>query len=116
MPELTIQGHKVNRVHSALVQVLHGDALEATQIPIMQFTIDLPLTHEVMIAEWALAPQGPKRWKTVELKTLDRSRAVNHTWTLHKAYVHKYIEKEFPEGSGVEDNQGVYVRVILRGT
>jgi len=26
----------------------------------------------------------------------NRSRKVNHTWTLHKAYVHAYEELEFP--------------------
>ena len=61
------------------------------------------------------APHGPKRWKTVELETLDRSKKVNHTWTLHKAYVHEYIEREFPEGRP-ETDQGNFIRLIVRGT
>ena len=116
MPHLTIQGKKLNRVLDARVQITHGDALEATQIPIMQFVIGLPLEDDTMIAEWALAPHGPKRWKTVELQTLDRSRKVDHTWTLHKAYVHNYQEKEFPVGSGSDTDQGNYYEVVLRGT
>ena len=116
MPELSIQGKKLNRVLDARVQVTHGSALEATQIPICQFVIGIPLDQDIMVAEWALAPHGPKRWKTVELKTLDRSRVVNHTWTLHKAYVHSYVEKEFPEGSGSDTDQGNYYEVIIRGT
>jgi len=116
MPELTIQGKKINRVHDAKIQIDHGTAREAMQIPIEQFLIDLPLDHDTMIAEWALAPHGPKRWKTVELKTLDRGRKVNHTWTMHKAYVHSYTEREFPEGSGNTTDQGNFIRIIVRGT
>jgi hypothetical protein len=116
MPELTIQGKKINRVNGAQVHVTHGDAKEATQIPIMEFVLDIPLDYETMIAEWALAPHGPSRWKTVILKTTDRSRKVNHTWTLHKAYVHSYVEKEFPEGSRNINDQGNYVEVKVRGT
>jgi hypothetical protein len=116
MPELTIQGKKLNRVLDAEVQITHGDAREAMQIPIMQFVIGLPLDHDIMVSEWALAPHGPKRWKTVELKTLDRSRKVKHTWTLHKAYVHRYEEREFPEGSGSDTDQGNFYEITVRGT
>ena len=55
MPELTIQGKKLNRVLDAEIQITHGDAREAMQIPIMQFVIGLPLDHDIMVAEWALA-------------------------------------------------------------
>jgi len=116
MPELTIQGKKLNRVLDAEIQITHGDAREAMQIPIMQFVIGLPLDHDIMVAEWALAAHGPKRWKTVELKTLDRSHQVKHTWTLHKAYVHRYEEREFPEGSGSDTDQGNFYEIIVRGT
>src|SRR5919199_5103132 len=116
MPALTIQGKKINRILDAQVEITHGDAREAMQIPIQQFVISLPLDHEVTIAEWALAPHGPKRWKTVELQTQDRSRKTNHTWTLHKAYVHSYVEKEFPEGSGSVTDQGNYIEIVVRGT
>ena len=34
MPNLTIQGKKLNRVLDANVQIDHGDAEEAAQIPI----------------------------------------------------------------------------------
>ena len=116
MPELTIQGKKINRVNGAKVHVTHGDAREATQIPTMEFVLDIPLDYETMIAEWALAPHGPQRWKTVILKTQDRSRKTNHTWTLHKAYVHSYVEKEFPEGSRNVNDQGNFIEVKVRGT
>ncbi len=116
MPALTVQGKEFKRVLDAKIEITHGDAREAMQIPIMQFVIKLPLDHDTTIAEWALAPHGPKRWKTVELKTLDRSRAVNHVWTLHKAYVHSYNEVEFPAGSGSETDQGNYVEIVVRGT
>jgi len=116
MPELSIQGKKINRVLNAVVQIDHGDALEAKQIPIEQFVIDVPLDNDVMLPEWALAPHGPKRWKTVELKTLDRSHKVNHTWTLHKAYIHEYVEREFPPKSGGDTDQGNFIRIIVRGT
>jgi hypothetical protein len=116
MPALTIQGKKINRVLDARVQITHGDAREAMQIPIQQFVIRLPLDHDVMIAEWALAPYGDKRWKTVELQTQDRSRKTNHTWTLHKAYVHRYEEVEFPKGSGSATDQGNYFEIVVRGT
>lgn len=115
MPHLTVQGKKFNRVNSAKVEILHGEAREATQIPLMQFTIQLPLDNDIMIAEWTLAPHGPKRWKTVELQTLDRSRKVNHTWTLHKAYVHSYREVEFPEGAGSLTDQGNWYEIVVRG-
>lgn len=115
MPGLTVQGHKFNRVLDAKVQITHGDAREATQIPTMQFVISLPLDHEIFIAEWALQPHGPTRWKTVELQTYDRSRKVNHTWTLHKAYVHSYRELEFPEGSRGTTDQGNFIEFIVRG-
>ena len=81
MPNLTIQGTKVNRVFDAKVEILHDldedkKVREAVQVPVMQFTVTLPLDHETQIAMWALAPQGPKRFKTVELQTLDRSKTV----------------------------------------
>jgi len=116
MPQLSIQGKKLNRIMDAQVEVHHGNAKEALQIPIQQFRIKLPLDHDTMLAEWALAPQGPGRWKTAELETLDRSRKVNHTWTLHKAYVHEYNEFEFTEASGTANEQGNHVELIIRGT
>ena len=116
MPAFTVQGKKFERVMDAQVEILHGSAKEALQIPIMQFIIKLPLDHDVMLADWALAPQGPKRWKTVEVQTQDRSRKTNHTWTLHKAYVHQYEEVEFPEESGSDNEQGNYIELIIRGT
>jgi hypothetical protein len=116
MPHLTVQGKKFNRVLSAEVQITHGDAREAMQIPIMQFVIQIPTDNDVMIGEWALSPHGPKRWKTVELQTLDRSRKTNHTWTLHKAYVHSFREVEFPPQSGSETDQGTYYEIVVRGT
>lgn len=116
MPALTIQGNKINRVLDARVEITHGDAREALQIPIQQFVIKLPLDHDTMIAEWALSPHGMARWKTVELQTQDRSRTTNHTWTLHKAYVHSYVEKEFPVESGSDTDQGNYFEIVVRGT
>jgi hypothetical protein len=116
MPELSIQGVKLNRIHDARVEITHGNAREAAQIPIMQFKIRLPLDDDDMLGQWALAPHGPKRWKTVELQTLDRSHGINHTWTMHKAYVHEYVEVEFAAGSGNETDQGNYVELTLRGT
>ena len=116
MPALTVQGKKFERINSARVQILHGEAKEALQIPLMQFVINLPLDHDTMLAEWALSPQGPKRWKTVELQTQDRSRKTNHTWTLQKAYVHHYAETEFPADSGEEYAIGNAVELVIRGT
>lgn len=116
MPTLTIQGKKINRVNTARVEINHGEAREAMQIPILQFVIELPLDHDTLIAEWALAPHGNKRWKTVELQTQDRSRKTNHIWTLHKAYVHSYSEREFPAGSGSDTDQGAHVEIVVRGT
>ena len=120
MPNLTIQGTKVNRVFDAKVEILHDldedkKVREAVQVPVMQFTVTLPLDHETQIALWALAPQGPKRFKTVELQTLDRSKTVKKTWTLQKSYVHSYVEKEFPEGSTNGTDQGNFVEVVIRG-
>jgi hypothetical protein len=116
MPALTVQGTKFPRVLSARVEITHGDAREAMQIPIIQFVIDLPLDEQTFIAEWALAEHGPKRWKTVELQTLDRSRTVNHKWTMHKAYVHDFYEVEYPAGSGGSTDQGNYFSIVVRGT
>lgn len=120
MPNLTIQGTKINRVFDARVEILHDldedkKVREAVQVPVMQFTVTMPLDHETMIAQWALAPQGPKRFKTVELQTLDRSRTVKKMWTLHKAYVHSYVEKEYPEGSTNGTDQGNFVEIVIRG-
>ena len=116
MPGLTIQGTKINRVLEASVEITHGESKEPMQIPIQQFRLNLPLDHDTMIAEWALAPHSAGRWKTVEVQTMDRSRVVNHTWTLHKAYVHSYTEKEFPPQSGSATDQGNYVELVIRGT
>lgn len=120
MPNLTVQGHKINRVFDARVEILHDldsdkKVREAVQVPVMQFTITMPLDHDVVIAQWALAPQGPKRFKTVELQTLDRSKTPKKIWTIHKGYVHSYIEKEYPEGSTNGTDQGNFVEVVIRG-
>jgi len=115
VPNLTIQGTKIARVNYANVQVMHGGALEATQVPTMQFEIEIPTDQTTLIQDWALAPMGPKRWKTVVLETLDRSNDVNHNWTLHKAYVHSFSEVEFSPNSGSATDQGTHVRIVVRG-
>jgi hypothetical protein len=115
MPNVSIQGKKYERVNSAQVQISHGDSMEALQIPVQQFVINVPLDHDTTIAEWALAPHGPKRWKTVELQTLDRSDKVNHTWTLHKAYVHSMREVEFAPQSGEDNVIGNSLEIVVRG-
>ena len=115
MPNLTIQGTKVARVNSAEVQITHGEGKEALQMPIMQFVLEIPTDQTTLLQDWALAPIGPKRWKTVVLETLDRSNDVNHNWTLHKAYVHSMEEVEFSPNSGSATDQGTYVKVVVRG-
>lgn len=117
MPNLTIQGKKYSRILNAKVEIDHGkDAKEAVQVPTMQFRIQLPLDDDPDIANWALQPYGDKRFAKVELQTLDRSGVTNHTWTLQKAYVHRYEEVEFAPGSGSETDQGNYYEIVVRGT
>jgi len=116
MPVLIINGNRINRVLSAVVEITHGDSTEARQMPTCQFVVRLPLDRDTMLAVWALEPLGRGRWKTVELQIQDHSNMTCHIWTLHQAYVHDYLEREFPPGSGAGPEQGSYNEVVIRGT
>jgi len=46
------------------------------------------------LVKWALAPQGPDRFKKVEIETYDRSKSLNKRWTFAKAYLASISETE----------------------
>jgi hypothetical protein len=116
MPKLKIGSDEIKRVHGARVVIEHDEeALEPCSVPRMQFILVLPLDHSDLIANWALAPFGPDRYKSVELQTLGRSGEVKHTWTLKQGFVHRYRAVEFPPESGYGDSQGNFVELVIRG-
>lgn len=137
MAQLTVAGKEFPGVLSARVEITHepGETavLEATNIPIMQFVIDVPLTYETYFTDWALEPQSTKRFREVILKTTDRDNVVKHTWNLKKAYVHHYHEMDMTDSATnagvaklngskfhanhrVAHHQGNYMTLILRGS
>jgi len=86
-------------------------------IPIgRKFVTDLPLTHDTMIAEWALAPHGPALEDRGTSDT-DRSRKVNHTpdsLCKRRACPHRCEEVEFPAGSGRRDRISNYFQITVQ--
>jgi hypothetical protein len=116
MPKLKIGSDEIKRVHGARVVIEHDeDAVEPCSVPRMQFILLLPLDHSDLIANWAMAPFGPDRYKRVELQTLGRSGEVKHTWTLKQGFVHRYRAVEFPPDSRCGDSQGNFVELVVRG-
>lgn len=137
MAILTVQGKEFPGVLCARVEITHEpgetQVLEASNVPIMQFVIDLPLTYETYVTDWVLEPQSAKRFREVILKTTDRDGIVKHTWDLKKAYVHHYEEMEMTDSTKetnstavngskfhashrIAHHQGNYVTVVLRGS
>lgn len=102
-------------LYDAHIEVTHGDALDALRQPLHQYRVRLALDHRDQIAKWALAPKTKDRWATVELSTEDRQGNPAHTHTLHHAYVHDFVESDFPPDSGSGTDQGNYIEVLIRG-
>jgi len=73
---------------------------------IEQFVIQLPLDHEVMLRMGALAPHGPKRWKTVELQTSTVSVNSFRTLQCKSAVCMEYRGREFAQGLRQRDRPG----------
>lgn len=116
MPDVTIGGKALPRVHSVDIHITHGDSQEARQMPRIEAVVKGPADNDVTLAQWALNPQGDPRYAKVEIKTYDRSKKLNKTWTILKAYLHDFTENEYPEGSGDADYQGNYYVAVIRGT
>jgi hypothetical protein len=97
MPDISIGGTKLFNVDSVTINVgLSGG--EATRLPDVSATFVIPTDDDTILTDWLLAPQGDKRWKKVEITTYDRSKKVNKTWTLHKAYLSSLSEGEYAGG------------------
>ena len=98
MPDVSIGGTKLPNVDTVTINIsLSGG--EATRLPDCSASFVIPTDEQTLIHDWLLAPQGPDRFKKVEITTYDRSKKVNKTWTFAKAYVHSMSEGEFA-GSG----------------
>jgi len=117
MPKLIVGSTEVTGVEKAAVRILHGTQREPERVPVMEWDIILGLQNDDLLAKWALAPQGPDRFKRCELVVHNRDKTQAHTWTLLKAYVHSYEEVEFPAGDAAQypSNQP-YIRLLIRGT
>ena len=93
MPEVTISGKKLPRVESVQFSLGLGSG-DASQLPDVSCTIVIPADNDDTLTQWILAPQSDARYKKVEIKTFDRSKKVNKTWTFSKAYLASLSETE----------------------
>jgi hypothetical protein len=116
MPKLTVGGTEITGVERAEVRIIHGTQREPERLPIMEWDIILGLQSDDTLGKWALAPQGPDRFKRCELVIYNRDKSQAHTWTLLKAYVHEYREVEFPAGDTSHPSNQPYIRLLIRGT
>jgi len=110
---MTIGGKTVNRLLGAEVHIDPYHPLDGQKAPICQLVFRVPIEPDGMIAQWALAPNGPQRYKSVSLTIRGLRRRISHTWTIPRAYIQSLKE--------VEDNkQGAqhetFYHVALRGT
>ena len=97
MPDVSISGTKLPNVDTVTISIsLSGG--EATRLPDCSATFTYPTDHQIILTDWLLAKQGPDRFKKVEIKTYDRSKKLNKTWTFAKAYLAHLDEGEYTEG------------------
>lgn len=97
MPDVVIGGTKLPNVDTVTIGIsLSGG--EATRLPDCSATFVIPTDEDTLLHDWLLAPQGPARFKKVEITTYDRSKKVNKTWTFQKAYIAGLSEGEFAGG------------------
>lgn len=116
MPKLTIGGTVIEGVREAHVKIEHQNPKAPDPIPVMAWDVTLRLQYEDLISKWALAKQGPDRFKRCELVIYHSNLDVAHTWTLPNAYVHNYEEVEHPgEVGGGAGEGGYYLNVVIRG-
>jgi len=94
MPDVVIGGDTLPNVHAVTVNITHP-AGEAGRLPDCSATITIPTDHKQTLFDWALAKQGPDRFKKVKITTYDRSKKPNKTWTFAKAYLSNIHEGEF---------------------
>ena len=97
MPDVSIGGTKLPNVDTVTVTIsLSGG--EATRLPDCSASFTYPTDEDTILTDWLLAPQSANRFKKVEIKTYDRSKKVNKTWTFAKAYLAHLDEGEYKEG------------------
>jgi hypothetical protein len=116
MAKLTVGGTVVEGVTKALVRVAHNNPKAPDPVPNMEWDLIIRLQYDDTLPKWAMAKQGPDRFKKCELVVHNSNQQPAHTWTLLSAYTHKYEEVEFPATGGEAAGEGgYYVNVVLRG-
>lgn len=117
MSKLTVSGAVVEGVRKASVHIVHSNPKAPDTIPLLEWNITLRLQHDDMLSKWAMAPQGPERFKKCELIIYQSNKQVAHTWTLLNAYIHEYDEIEHPD-SALTDSSGeggYLLNLVIRG-
>ena len=115
MPNLTIQGKKINRVLDAHVEITHGDAAEAKQIPILQFIINLPL-NTTDHRRVGTCPARPQAVENREIESTDLSKVVNPPGRCTRRTSIPTSSASSRPRSASSTDQGNYIQLILRGT
>jgi hypothetical protein len=111
MPDVSIAGTKLPNVDTVTVNIsLSGG--EATRLPDCSASFTYPTDEDTILTDWILAPQGPDRFKKVEITTYDRSKKVNKTWTFAKAYIAHHDEGEF-SGAGANMTTTTIVGTLI---
>ena len=96
MPDVSIGGTNLPNVDTVTVNISLS-AGEATRLPDCTASFTYPTDEVTILTDWLLAPQSANRFKKVEIKTYDRSKKLNKTWTFAKAYLAHLDEGEYTD-------------------
>ena len=111
MPDVSIGGTKLPNVDTVTVTIsLSGG--EATRLPDCSASFTYPTDEDTILTDWLLAPQSANRFKKVEIKTYDRSKKVNKTWTFAKAYLAGLSEGEY-SGEGANMTSATIIVTLI---
>jgi len=111
MPDVSIGGTKLPNVDTVTVTIsLSGG--EATRLPDCSASFTYPTDEDTILTDWLLAPQSANRFKKVEIKTYDRSKKVNKTWTFAKAYLADLSEGEY-SGAGANMTSATIIGTLI---
>jgi|GEM_PF-1747654 len=111
MPDVSIGGTKLPNVDTVTVTIsLSGG--EATRLPDCSASFTYPTDEDTILTDWLLAPQSTNRFKKVEIKTYDRSKKVNKTWTFAKAYLAGLSEGEY-SGAGANMTSATIIGTLI---
>ena len=88
--KLNIGGTAIPQVLQARVNISNSKNNSPVHEPVVSMEILLRMHHETLIADWATAPEGRKRFKRVELVMESRDALPLQVFTIPYAWISSY--------------------------